>query len=168
MIQDPFLLIRSSKPVEQDIDIVSELENELRSEKKSQIQSNQSQELNASSSILPDLPGQDNEYLKKKVAKYAIQDSWKPGQNRNSILGDFSKILDMTSLSAIPNSGLARNQLMSMTVSTLHQAPPAERIIESQLAYNLAAADRGLDTIEKKSYKQGKKRNKLRDNIPYY
>jgi len=167
MFQDPFLLVRSTEPAKDQVDIVSALEAELRVKKKDEVKDKQSQELNASSSILPDLPGQENTYLKNRVAKYAVEDNWKPGQNRNSVLGDFSAVLDMTSVAPVQNSGMARNQLMSMTFSTLAQEPPAERIIESQLAYNLAASQMGLESKSKKAFKAAKKYNKLQDNMMY-
>jgi hypothetical protein len=164
---DVAMLAKNNVPEQKEVDIVSELEKELRAEKKDNVETNQSQQLGGSGAIRPDMPG-DNEYLKAKVAKYAQNDNVRSGMGTRSILADFSTILDMQSHAALQNSSLARNQTMAMAYSTLQAAAPqAERVIESQMSYNLAATTFGLADKSQKSYKRAIKSSKLGNNAMY-
>jgi len=165
-MMDPFLVAKLTKPEQEEIDVVADLERELRSEKKEEISTNQSQELGASSSILPDLPGQRNTYLENKVKKYAVFDQVPPPSS--SVLGDFSRLIDMQSQAPMQNSGLGRNQMMTMAYSTLqNKTSEAQRIVESQLAYNLSASSFGLEKINKKTYKRARGESRMLTNTMY-
>lgn len=157
---DPFTMAKLTKPEEPEIDVVANLERELRSEKKQEIDNKQSEELGASSMILPDIPGGVNTYLQNKVNKYAVFDNVPPPSS--SVLGDFSRLIDMQSEAPMQNSALGRNQMMTMAYSTIaNTSSEAQRIVESQMAYNLSAASFGLDRKDKKNAKRAKKDSKF-------
>lgn len=164
---DPFKLKQANEPAEDEVDIVASLEKELRSEKKAEVNTTQSQCVGSSGIELPDAPGQ-NEYLKAKAEKYAMQDDVKPGTGTTSILGDFNFLLDMQSMAAEQNSGLARSQSMAMAYSTMQNTDSsAQKIIESQMAYNLSASSFGLQDKERKSFKSAMKKSKFGNNTMY-
>ena len=175
-IADPFTLVKQTVPVEQDVDVVQQLEKELRAEKKAQVETSTAQMGGSSGVELPDLPGQNN-YLIRKAKKYAVEDDipwW-----TISILGDFSALLAQQSMAAEQSkftpisqlgkpSAIAHNQVMAMAFSTLHNNQnTAQKIVESQTAYNLAASSFGLRDMERKALKTARKRNKL-DNDSLY
>ncbi len=167
-LSDPFALKKGNVPEQSEVDIVAELEKDLRSEKKATVKTDQSQIVGGSSAVLPDIIDGDNEYLKNKVQRYAMQDNVPPAASTSSMLGDFSRLLAMSSESPIENSGFARNQLMQMQFSTLDNASSqAERIVESQMGYDLAASSFGLNSKSNKSYKHAKKNSKLLNNAFY-
>ncbi len=148
-------------PDKNQIDVVADLEKDLRSEAKDKQESQQSQELGGSGPILPDIANADNNYLKNKVEKYAKVDPIKP---TTSILGDFSNLLGQQSGGVTQDNAIARNQMMAMTYSTLaNTASQAERVIESQLSYNLAATSFGMNSLSEKSFKSAMHQNKLLD-----
>ncbi len=166
-ISDPFALKQGTVPDAGEVDIVAALEKELRAEKKEDVKTQQSQHLGGSGLELPDAPGQ-NQYLKAKAEKYAMQDNVPEGAGTRSVLGDFSFILDMTSMAAEQNSSFASNQTMAMAFSTLANAQSsAEKIVESQFAYNLAASSFGLKERDKKSVSNAKKHNRMGNNSMY-
>lgn len=165
-IADPFLNAKLTKASNDEVDIVAALERDLRSEKKQETLNSQSQQLGSSGTQLVDFPG-DNEYLKRKAQLYARVDNVPPPSS--SVLGDFSNLLGQTSSRAYPNSGLARNQLMAMSYSTMeNKSSESERIVESQLTYQLAASDFGLETKSQRAFKDAKKKSKLGNNSMYY
>lgn len=166
-LSDPFMLEKTTVPQKEEVDVVAALEKELRSEKKKEVRSLTSQMVGSSGVELPDRPGQ-NTYLMRKAAKYAVEDNVKAGDGVQSKLGDFSSLLAQENMAAEQNSSFARNQLMAMAFSTIHnKSSPAEKIIESQTAYNLAASSFGLNDLEQKSFKRAQKRNKFRNNQLY-
>jgi hypothetical protein len=166
---DPFVLKKSNVPDEGETDVVAALEKELRSEKKQEIETKQSQILGSSGLELPDMPGQ-NLYLKEKAEKYAMVDNVPEGAGTRSSLGDFSFILDMQTMAANQQSSYASNQLMAMAYATLASDAQtgAQKIVESQFAYDLTAATFGLHDREKKAISQAKKSNKMANNAMYY
>ena len=165
-LSDPFILKQDNVPDGEEVDIVAALEKELRAEKKAEVKTNQSQQVGGSGVELPDAPG-ENEYLKRKAAKYAMQDNVPQGSGTQSTLADFSFLTDMQSMAAEQNSGLAANQTMAMVFATLSAQPTAEKIVESQFAYNLAASSFGLRDKEKKTFKHAIKKSKFANNATY-
>lgn len=165
-MSDPFVLKKQNVPVEEETDIVASLEKDLRAEKKQELKTDQSQHLGGSGLELPDAPGQ-NLYLKAKAEKYAMQDPIKPGGGSQSVLADFSFILDMQSMAAEQNSSLASGQTMAMAFSTLSAQPSANKIVESQMAYNLAAATFGKENNERKGLRNAQKSSKFGNNSMY-
>ena len=123
----------------------------------------QSEELGGSGPVLPDIKDGINQPLQRKVEKYAQVDPVKPSV---SALGDFSNLLAMQSDEPTQNSGIGQNQMMAMTYSTLfNTASQAERVIESQLTYNLAATGGsfGMNSLSEKNFKAALAKNKLLD-----
>ena len=165
-MSDPFVLKKLNVPEEEEVDIVAALEKELRAEKKDDVKANQSQQLGGSGIELPDAPGENN-YLKQKAERYAMQDNVPQGAGTQSILADFSFLLDMQSMAAEQNSAMASNQTMAMAYSTLSAQSSAEKIIESQLAYNLSASSFGLGDKERTAYGKAKKKSKFGNNKMY-
>lgn len=164
---DPFALHAATVPAEDETDIVEALEKELRAEKKADVKTSQSQQLGGSGIELPDAPGQ-NEYLKAKAEKYAMQDAVPEGAGTQSILGDFSFLLDMQSMAAMQNSRLTAGQTTAMAFSTIaSKQTSAQKIIESQLAYNLSASSFGLQDKSQKSYNKAVKKSKFGNNRMY-
>jgi hypothetical protein len=167
-VNDAFALAKNTVPVEEDTDIVAALEKDLRSEKKQEVKTEQSQQLGGSGIALPDAPG-ENEYLKQKAEKYAMQDDIKPGYGTNSCLGDFSFLLDMQSMAAEQNSSFASSQSMAMAFATLaSQQSSPQKIVESQTAYNLAASQFGMAGKERKGIQNARKNNKFANNSVYH
>ncbi len=166
-VSDAFALAKNNVPVEEDTDVVAAIEKDLRAEKKQDVKTDQSQQLGGSGIELPDAEG-ENEYLKAKAEKYAMQDNVPEGYGVNTPLGDFSFLLDMQSMAAEQNSSIASNQAMAMAFSTLQsKQTSAQKIVESQLAYNLAAAQFGLQDKERAAYGKAKKKSKFGNNSVY-
>ena len=123
----------------------------MRSEKKEEVKDMQSQIVGGAGESSPDT-GLPNLALINKVAKYARQDNVPVVSS--SVLGDFTRMLDMQSDGPTQDNGIARNQLMAMAYSTLQQKGGIEgssdRIIESQQTYQLQS-DYGLGSGRKGS-----------------
>ncbi len=163
---DPFALKKANVADSSQTDVVAALEKELRSEKKAEVKSQQSQQLGSSGISLPDMPGQ-NLYLKEKAEKYAMQDYIPSGAQTQSRLGDFSFILDMQSMAA-NTPQLATNQEMAMAFSTLSNEQTAvAKMVESQFAYNLTASTFGMHDREKKAIAKARKSNSMLNNSMY-
>jgi hypothetical protein len=74
----------------------------------------------------------------------------------------------MQSMSATSNGSFASNQSMAMAFSTLQNAQSsAEKIVESQMSYNLAASSFGLQDRDRKSVANAKRHNKMGNNTMY-
>ncbi len=147
-------LVKNVTPASSEVNIVQALENDLRTEKKTQIKTEQSQILGGSGTVLPDVVDGNNIPLIKKANKYAPVDNVGPP---TSVLADFSRLLNQQSPEQNQNAGLATGGLLAMSFSTMaNTGPPAERIVESQLTYDLAAASFGLQTEEDKAMKKMK------------
>lgn len=166
-------LMTSTLPSKSNTDIVQALEDDLRSEKKEQLKSNLSQILRSSGTERPDVilntglevTGEftQNDALLEKAKKYGMVDQVPPPQSR--VLGDFSRILGMTNESPQENNGLARNSLLAMSISTLdNSTSEAQRIVESQMTYDLAASSFGMASEEERGYRKASKISKFGDN----
>lgn len=159
-------IIRSTVPSGEEVDVVAALERDLRAEKKDQKESEQSQQLGASGANLPDIFNGKNVPLLQKAKRYAPGD---PVTGTNSVLGDFSRLLDQEQDRPTSASGQARNQLLAMSYSTLeNRATEPQRIIESQLPYQLAASSYGLGSMEERGYRKARNKNKFADNGIFY
>lgn len=176
MIRDPFSFSKAKPftkeaevaaltiPDANQIDVVANLEKDLRSEQQERKVVKQSEELGMGTGpVLPDIKDGVNKKLQDKVNKYAKLDPVKPAV---SALGDFSNLLAMQADEPTQTSSIAQNQLMAMTYSTMfNTASQAERVIESQLTYNLAATGGsfGLNSLSEKNFKDALAKNKLLD-----
>lgn len=165
-------LMTNTLPSESNTDVVQALEDDLRSEKKEQTKSQLSQILGSAGTQRPDVIlntglevvgefTQNNELL-AKARRYGMVDQVPPPQSR--VLGDFSRILGLTNEQPQENNGLARNSLLAMSISTLDNATSeAQRVIESQLTYDLSAASFGMASEEERGFKKATKRSKFAD-----
>ena len=163
---DPFKLVANNVADEEQVDIVADLEKELRSEKKQDVLNSNSQIQGSSGKELVDNNG-NNRYLENKVRKFAKQDNIQHTSTQ-SVLGDFSALLDGMSESQNNNNGFARNQLMAMGYSTIKNTQSqAALIAESSLTYQLAHSQFGLEDRNKKTVKHAKKFPKLANNSVY-
>ena len=173
-ISDPFLIRQSTQPMQSQVNIVEDLERDLRSDKKQEVKDMQSQIISgsaAASSKSPDT-GLPNKEIIDQVSEFVQQDNVPPNHSTASVLGDFSWLLSQQSEMDTMSGGIARNQLSSMAFSTIHNEQgfegSASRIIESQMNYNLAAAPFGLAAMEAKSIAKAKKYSRIENNIRHY
>lgn len=165
-LSDSSKLNLSTKPAQNQVNIVQALEDDLRSEKKAEIKTDQSQELGSSGAQLPDIIDGTNNYLLNKARRYAVVDNV-GSTTQSGVLGDFTRLLQMTSSQNTQNSGLAGNNLIAMAVSTQQNtSSEADRVIESQLTYDLSAASFGLHSEERQTLKN-LKHDKFLDNTVF-
>ena len=159
---DPFSLFKGTKPQEKDIDVVAALEADLRSDKKQDLNDNNSQQLGGSALISPDT-GLPNTHLLNMAAKYAPGDNVQPSPGIANVQADFSRLLGGMSQYETQNGGAARSNLMAMAVSTLQNGKPnnstsdslksdAQRIIEAQLNYELASPNDRYEMASKQMH----------------
>lgn len=154
-------LIVTSIPEAKQLDVVADLEKDLRSKQTKDQIDKQSEQLGASGPILPDVVNGENKYLQQKAQKYAPLDPVKPSVSQ---LGDFNNLLMQMDDEQKQNNAIPRNQLMAMSYSTLfNDASQAERVIESQLTYNLAASSFGMNSLSEKNFRAAQFKNKLLD-----